>query len=238
MHFRLPWPVLVTITALLCAQSSIAAPQPHRERKNGDRKASHEKKGDLSSITVPLSNGSASLPPPEGTLKTIALGLGTQNYTCNATTPAPVLLGAKATLTDITPLLPFISLSDKGFDLLCKLPALTFKIEAIIDIINRSLGIKLDITGHHIFNALGTPEFDFGDSGLMVAKKIPGADLVAPGDAIEGSVNWLKLGDAGGSKGFSQVYRVDTAGGKAPATCEGQGEMISVPYAALYWFYE
>ena len=74
----------------------------------------------------------------------------------------------------------------------------------------------------------------------MLAAKVPGADLVAPapgGDAKPG-VDWLKLADKGGSTGVNQVYRVNTAGGKPPKTCDGQGSDITSPYAALYWFYE
>ena len=74
----------------------------------------------------------------------------------------------------------------------------------------------------------------------MLAKKVEGADLVAPVDSSGGKtgVNWLKLVDKGGSRGVNEVYRVNTAGGKPPATCDGQPELITSSYATLYYFFE
>ena len=183
-----------------------------------------------------MTTGTMSLPSPAGSIKAIGLGLGHQNYTCNATTPAPVAIGAKATLTDVSPLLPFMP-AGMGEKFLNDLPTIAYKIEAIIEIINNALGIQLDVLGQHIFNALGTPCFDLGDLGQLEAKKLPGGDIVPPAGGIPGSVDWLALGDAGGSVGLSRVYRVNTAGGKPPATCDGTDKLITVPYAALYVFY-
>lgn len=81
---------------------------------------------------------------------------------------------------------------------------------------------------------------------MLIAKKV--ADIKAPADANKGmegtgAVDWLYLNDKGGSVGVSEVYRIQTAGGMAPTTCQGQGTnglgvgVISVPYAAEYWFY-
>lgn len=168
------------------------------------------------------------LPGPTGKLKAITLGFGTQNYTCNATTPKPVLVGAKAIIFDLSPFLPWVS------PFLAQIPGKALDLQ--VDKIASAIG-KL---GSHIFNDLGVPCFHLGDVGDMQAKKIPGADLVAPKDSSSGKdgVNWLKLGDKGGSKGINEVYRVHTAGGKPPATCEGQDDDITSLYAALYYFYE
>lgn len=69
-------------------------------------------------------------------------------------------------------------------------------------------------------------------------------DITAPSDAYVGqfgvgygAVDWLKLADAGGSVGISQVYRVETAGGKQMPSCTAAGP-FEVEYAALYWFYQ
>ena len=68
--------------------------------------------------------------------------------------------------------------------------------------------------------------------------------VTAPSDAYVGqfgvgygAVDWLKLADAGGSVGISQVYRVVTAGGKQMPSCTAEGP-FEVEYAALYWFYQ
>ena len=70
------------------------------------------------------------------------------------------------------------------------------------------------------------------------------ADIKAPANAstgIEGTdaVDWLALTAIGGSVGLQEVFRVDTAGGNPPASCEGYvaGDVVSVPYSAGYHFY-
>jgi hypothetical protein len=39
------------------------------------------------------------------------------------------------------------------------------------------------------------------------------------------------------SGGVNTVYRLETAGGNKPATCQGQKKYFEVPYAAQYWVY-
>jgi hypothetical protein len=64
------------------------------------------------------------------------------------------------------------------------------------------------------------------------------ANVPAPKGSIQPSVDWLFLQDDGRgvSKNLKAVYRVETAGGSAPATCSSAG-VVKVPYAAEYWFY-
>lgn len=68
-------------------------------------------------------------------------------------------------------------------------------------------------------------------------------DIPAPADANAGpqgygAVDWKALGAAAGSTGLGEVYRVETAGGKAPVSCAGfEGSTVLVQYAAMYWFY-
>ena len=69
------------------------------------------------------------------------------------------------------------------------------------------------------------------------------ADAGLPPDAF-GAVDWLKLGSKEGvytadgddfkSKGYKLVYRVETAGGKAPPTCQDRPAQFTIPYAAQY----
>lgn len=96
------------------------------------------------------------------------------------------------------------------------------------------------VIGHHYFTAAGVPTFDLNTrSKILFSKKV--ASIPAPASANvgpdgTGAVPWLKLVDAGSSVGLSEVYRIVTAGGKAPATCADTNP-ISVQYAAEYWFY-
>ena len=205
--------------------------------KKPDRKPNHLK-FDIQAFNVPLSTGAQSLPGPEGTLKAITIGRGTQNYTCNTTTTAPVLVGAVASLLDLGPLLSMMSV-EEGMKVINLLPdhILEFEIDTVRNI------AAIPVLGEHFFDQLGVPTFDLGKVGLARSKKIPGGNIAAPAEASSGqdgtgngAVDWLKLGDAGESRDLNQLYRVVTAGGKPPAKCEKEGG-FEVQYAALYWFY-
>ena len=102
---------------------------------------------------------------------------------------------------------------------------------------------SIPVLGHHYFNSAGQPTFDLGSTGFLTAKKT--GDIPAPanacpgqGDQGYGAVDWLNLVNAGGSVGLSEVYRVETAGGKQQPACNGFVGNIEVQYAALYWFYD
>jgi hypothetical protein len=71
---------------------------------------------------------------------------------------------------------------------------------------------------------------------------VPAPAYAAKGINGQGAVPWLMLDDSGSSSNHGdlrRVYRVETAGGSAAATCEGisAGQVIRVPYTAEYWFY-
>ncbi len=100
--------------------------------------------------------------------------------------------------------------------------------------------------GEHFFNNANPsrPVFQIGDN-IIFAKRAEGVSQCdAPEQAFdgvrnEGAVAWLRLVDAGGSRGFSEVFRVVTAGGKPPATCGGRDQKASfeVRYSTQYWLY-
>ncbi|KAF2659368.1 hypothetical protein K491DRAFT_562960, partial [Lophiostoma macrostomum CBS 122681] len=55
-------------------------------------------------------------------------------------------------------------------------------------------------------------------------------------------VPWLRLeavAGAGTTSAVKQIYRLNTQGGVAPATCAGQaaGSVLTVSYSAQYWIY-
>jgi hypothetical protein len=195
-------------------------------------------------LTVSLPTSALPLPSsisPAVSLRYLALGIGTQNYTCSATpnssSGVPVSVGAKATLYDagaflqshpiMIPTLPGMSL---GFEVMTGgqiFPSL-----------------NINQLGQHFFNAALQPTFDLTTVGArLVATKVD--DISAPAGACPGpdgagAVDWLELEDAGDGQSFgglTNVYRVETAGGKAPATCASEQGTFEVQYAAEYWFY-
>lgn len=169
--------------------------------------------------TVPL-NG---LPAPGGlALEYITLGVGTQNYSCSAAGATPTAIGAVANLYDASMLKSLARSS-----LIPSFAAVAYSTHT---------WFNLPTLGHHWFSATGVPTFDLEGHGFLSAKKV--ASVPAPAESIDASVAWLFLEDDGRgvSRNIKAVYRVETAGGSAPATCSNAG-IIEVPYAAEYWFY-
>lgn len=188
---------------------------------------------DISKYTPSLSNGSDSLTPPTGTLKAIAIGRGTQNYTCEpGSTGAPVAIGAKAELLDASVLLPLFP-PNQSQKILDELP--NYFINYDYAAISNS---SIPCIGQHYFANTGpapvngTPTFDLGSIGFLSGKKT--GDIKAPKGA---GVDWLQLVAKAPSRILTEVYRVNTAKGQAPKSCAGQPANIQVQYAALYWFY-
>jgi hypothetical protein len=190
-------------------------------------------KCDLSGVQQPPAPTKLPDPSPGLKLSHIAIGRGTQNYTCktSSATETPTLVGAVAKLFNAT----------------CS----TVRAPAVVaDVTRLALTYSVPetaiadqmLSGFHEFTAAGTPYFglrtathNFGD---LLGKK--NASSPAPADSAAGnnglgSVPWLKMTAVGGT--FKEVYRLNTAGGQAPATCEGITAPFSVDYAAEYWFY-
>ena len=190
--------------------------------------------------TFPTNNppGTATLPAPDGLrLKAVTVGRGTQNYTCQTSpTAAPASNGASALLLDTITLLPFVP-DRMQPTILAQLPAyaLAFSRAQL-----EASGMRKD--GVHYFDGSGSPTFDLAGTGLgtFVARKT--ANIGAPKGATpgpNGAVDWLDLGpkDPAAAKKVSRVYRVQTASGMPPKTCEGLGKEVNIEYAALYYFY-
>lgn len=107
---------------------------------------------------------------------------------------------------------------------------------------------NLDLSGHHYFTNATTAFFNLDTTshsyGTGAFKKInsttaPTDAMKGPGDNGEGAVPWLKL-TAQDPKGqiLQEVYRVNTAGGSPPTSCQGMAATFEVQYAAEYWVYE
>ncbi|MCJ1413039.1 hypothetical protein MMC19_007141 [Ptychographa xylographoides] len=183
-------------------------------------------KCDLQSATQPAAT--TPLPPPSASLSVyhIAIGRGTQNYTCADSTAAsiPASIGAVASLYNA-------SCVAVGYPtVFATLPQEALRVPIT------SIPPQLVPSGKHYFSDATTPTFDLGPLGFVHLKKV--ASVPAPA-ANPPAVAWLKLeyetqGDIGP---IQEVYRLNTAGGSPPANCSGMPATFQVQYAAEYWFY-
>jgi len=176
------------------------------------------------------------LPPPTAglILKHVAIGRGTQNYTCDTknATAIPVANGALATLYNAS------CIAGVYPDLLNTLPrvALQFNLTDA----PKMAPSNLVVSGVHYFPNPTTPFFnlDTAASKLGQANCAKNASVSAPADAPKGqkgeaAVPWLKLTTKTGATGdLQEVYRLETAGGSAPATCAGMPATFEVQYSA------
>lgn len=196
-----------------------------------------------SKIKQPLTVSSAPTPlgsPAEGlSLRHIAIGRGTQNYTCASASAmeVPKATGAIASLFNAT-----CDAARLNTDVLAQVTtlALNYAIPTSPEADNR-------LSGHHQFTAAGVPLFnlqtenaDYGRVECAVNAKSPAPKAAALGKNELGSVPWLKLNATVGDDkqwAYKEVYRVHTAGGSAPKTCEGIEGSFTVEYSAEYWFY-
>jgi len=177
-------------------------------------------------------------------LKHVAIGRGTQNYTCSTTnaTAAPVSIGAVATLYNAT------CVAATYPDLLTALPNVALQFNLTSNDQATLSPSYLAISGHHFFSNTTTPTFNLNTTaenlGFAPCTKnntvaAPAGAPVGQGGVGHGSVAWLKLLTRDGATGnLEEIYRVNTAGGNPPATCAGMPATFEVEYASEYWFFE
>ncbi|KAH9808884.1 hypothetical protein DFH28DRAFT_597567 [Melampsora americana] len=173
---------------------------------------------------------------PNGlTLRYLAVGLGTQNYTCSTSSGTPTwnLLGAMAQLRDI---------SDTLED-----PVLIANA-----VINQKAQTALEpykpIAKHYFIphKPLAAPAFfflpdqelcsDFSEEDFVIVSKI--GSMPSPNDPTKRNVPWLALKTIQGDIA-RMVLRTNTHLGVEPSSddCLKDGEEANMPYSALYWFY-
>ena len=207
----------------------------------------------LASASLP----SSALPPPsEGLIPYhIAVGRGTQNYSCPAggdPNAAPTALGATAMLFNTSCL---AAINPNVFSLL---PAAALSVPTPPANSKVLFPAEAFLSGHHYFSDATTAVFNLhtatANFGISFTKKTanvtapastPGKQNVGPDGSA--AVAWLKLGvkDPNGNcepednKGIKEVYRVNTQGGSPPKTCGAYGKTgtFEVNYSAEYWFF-
>ncbi|PNY24440.1 Malate dehydrogenase [Tolypocladium capitatum] len=195
---------------------------------------------DVSRAQMPA--GVDGLPPPaEGlTLRHVAVGRGTQNYTCRTgkEDAAPLAVGAVATLFNATCIAALYP------DLLGRIPSMAVHFN--LSDAERLGPSAMPRSGVHYFADSSTPFFDLDTPALGIGRapcaKNGTADApstAAVGQRGDKAVAWLRLtAKQGATNGIREVYRVTTAGGSPPPTCRGLPAEFEVQYAAVYWFWQ
>jgi len=191
-----------------------------------------------------LSVVGSTLPAASGAPIAVTLGVGVQNYTCDATNKGFVAAGALAELFDVscfqgTPM--FASLSDMAFGAWNATPAAMDTAAMIKAFTALPKGIQMPpVLGQHYFVNPTTPKWDFTSSGSTKGSSkaflIGAKNATSPAPNPKADVPWLQLKSTSGDLATS-VYRVATKGGQPPAngTCTAP---VSVKYVAAYYFYK
>jgi hypothetical protein len=166
-----------------------------------------------------------------------------QNYTCSDSSALvnPVAIGAIANLYNVS----CVAANYPGMLSLLSDAVLQYPVPSGF---RRLPPGNITLSGHHFFQNTTTAVFNLDTTaerqfGLVIAKKVASSN--APTGSPEGqeglgfgSVPWLYLqAEVGTTNGLQSVYRLNTAGGNPPQTCEGMPAMFTVQYAAEYWFF-
>ncbi|KAI5867163.1 hypothetical protein GGS23DRAFT_164020 [Durotheca rogersii] len=196
---------------------------------------------DLSKAKMPAAPEPLTPPSPGLTLSHVAIGRGTQNYTCDTANPtaAPVLAGAVATLFNAS------CVASTYPDLLNMLPKLAMQFNLTTREGSPMGPTNLIVSGTHFFTNNTTPFFNLdteqykiGEAGCAKDSQTPAPSDAPVGQLGEPAVPWLRLKTREGATGnLQEVYRLETVGGSAPATCEGMPATFERQYAAQYWFW-
>ncbi|KAK7044391.1 hypothetical protein R3P38DRAFT_162617 [Favolaschia claudopus] len=199
---------------------------------------------DASAATMNLPAGQSLIVAPTTGPKFVALGVGVQNYTCDAATSKYTSVGAVASLFDISCLVKTPAFANIQTVAQMAWSVLPPKVSATT--IGEKLGAPA-LLGFHYFipNPItGTglsPKWDFTSTGkfkgdasaFIVAAKA--ANIAAPQDSAK-NVDWLMLNNVQGSLA-TQVFRVDTVNGQPPTSCTPGSANISVKYTSKYFLY-
>lgn len=179
---------------------------------------------DLSLAAMPVAPNATALAPPSAglSLKHVAIGRGTQNYTCDTANPstAPVAAGAVASLYNAT------CVAASYPDVLAMLPNVTLQWNLNSPDQASLYPANILLSGHHFFTNLVTPFFNLDTTTEQIgqipclkqaATPAPATASKGQGNVGNGAVPWLKLvARDGATGGLQEVYRLNTAGGAAP----------------------
>ncbi|EEP77976.1 predicted protein [Uncinocarpus reesii 1704] len=192
---------------------------------------------ELSDLKLPQSSKPLPNIPGGQKLLAVAVGRGTQNYTCESESEKPTPRGALATLFDAS------CIAANYPQLLASLTNAALHLQQPEPFSNAPGAARMPVMGHHFFSNGTTAVFEAANMGASSVIKIEAVDAPQnslPGvcGQLDGAVPWLFLESIPESTGKAKsIYRVNTAGGSPPKYCTGQPKEITVQYSAEYWFY-
>ncbi|TPX19293.1 hypothetical protein DIZ76_017081 [Coccidioides immitis] len=194
---------------------------------------------DLSHVKLPQSSEPFPDIPQGQKLLAVAVGRGTQNYTCESESGNTKPKGALATLFDAS----CIAANSPPRLRALVYTALTQQQQQHAEPISKTPMGEMPFLGRHFFSDDTTAVFDLGDLGSSLVRKegavdAPKTALKGVGGQMDGAVAWLWLKSIPASSGKAKtIYRVNTAGGMPPKNCAGQPKEMTVQYSSEYWFY-
>jgi len=191
------------------------------------------------SSTLVLPSNQTALAAPTAPVSYVLLGVGFQNYTCSSA-GTYTSAGAVADLLDISCLstIPdvFNNIQNVAYDGWKQAPPDVKTLGPVVG--------GYPFMGSHFFSTSpsGTgisPVWDFRGA---IAKGNPDAFVLAakvaniPAPTGPQDIDWVQLKAVSGALA-TQIYRTDTRGGVAPASCAVGSAPLSVKYVSKYWLY-
>jgi hypothetical protein len=146
--------------------------------------------------------------------------------------------GAVATLFDVT------CAASTYPDLLKLLPGLMLQFSRTLaeeELLMPQRGSPFAVSGIHFFTEDRDPFFNLDTDSMrlgqiqgVVSASVPAPEDAAKGQVGEPAVNWLRLlaTDGAATGNLREVFRVGTAGGSPPESCEGMPGSFEIQYAA------
>ncbi|KIM86697.1 hypothetical protein PILCRDRAFT_4592 [Piloderma croceum F 1598] len=200
----------------------------------------------LSNTTLLLPSNQTALAVPTDAPSFVAVAVGVQNYTCNATALTYSNVGAVADLFDVSCISGTSQFSTIGNDAFGIWNHTSSSVTGQ-DVIKK-LGLNLQLLGHHYYvpnpnttagSPAISPKWDFTSDAekgnaeaFVIGAKV--GDLPAP--TGKNDVDWVQLKKVEGELA-NTVYRVKTKGGQPPTSCTVGDPSLSVKYTAQYWLY-
>ncbi|KAF8892212.1 hypothetical protein BD779DRAFT_1386508, partial [Infundibulicybe gibba] len=192
---------------------------------------------DVSCAKMVVPAGQTQLVVPEHAPSFVTIGVGVQNYTCDAATSTYKSIGAVAEMYDISCLLEH--------DLFDTIEEISYGLwfGANENITTADVGYTLGavrppVIGQHFFvksdaPAGISPKWEFTlKGGEKRSVVVTGAGSV-PSPHGKQNIPWLSLRGIEGDLA-KQVFRTDTVGGVPPASCAAGSPPISVRYTSKY----